>query len=139
MNTDENKQLMRDYMEHVINAKDVSRIHEFLSEDYIEVHDKLREKIPFEEAKKRVLGLYTTFPDFHARIDRQIAEGDWVATCCTITGTHAGVWLNMKPTGKKLEYTLVSVDKIVDGKIAEHGGAANNFIAFLTAGAVKIV
>jgi hypothetical protein len=45
----------------------------------------------------------------------------------------------MKPTGKKLEYTLVAVDKIVDGKIIEHGGAANIFEAYLNAGGIKVV
>lgn len=139
MNTEENKQLMRDYIENVINAKDVSRIAEYISDNYIEVHGKLLEKVGFEEAKKRVLGMYNTFPDFHIRVDRQIAEGEWVATCCTITGTHAGIWLNMKPTGKRLEYTLVAIDRIVDGKIVEHGGAANNFEAFLTAGGIRLV
>jgi len=139
MSTSANKQLMRDYIDHVINAKDVSRIRDYLSEDYIEVHGNMREKVGFEEAKQRVLGMYNTFPDFHIRVDRQIAEGDWVVTCCTITGTHTGVWLNMKPTGKKLEYTVVAVDKVVDGKIVEHGGAANIFEAYLNAGGIKLV
>ena len=139
MKTDKNKQLMRDYIENVINTCDVSKIHEYLSEDYTEVHGKLRETIGPEIAKKRVLGIYNTFPDFHIRIDQQIAEGDWVVTCCTVTGTHSGIWMNIKPTGRNMEYNGVIVDKIVNGKIAEHGGAVNNFDAFLEAGAIQLI
>lgn len=42
-------------------------------------------------------------------------------------GTHKGEWLGMKPTNKKLTFTGVDIDKIVDGKIVEHGGAVNTF------------
>lgn len=139
MSISSNKQLIRDYIQHVINTGNVSKIHEYLSDNYTEVHDKLGEMIDHEEAKNRILGIYNTFPDFHIKVDRQIAEGDWVVTCCTITGTHSGVWMNMKPTGKKLEYKGVIVDKVRDGKIVEHGGAVNNFGAFLAAGAIKLV
>lgn len=59
----------------VINNKDFSRIRDHLSEDYIEIHGNMREKVGFEEAKQRVLGMYNTFPDFHIRVDRQIARG----------------------------------------------------------------
>ena len=139
MSLSSNKQLIRDYIAQVINTKNVSKIHEFISVNYTEVHDKLRETIDHDEAKNRILGLYNTFPDFHVEVDQQIAEGDWVVTCCTFSGTHTGVWMNIKPTGHKMEYTGVIVDKVMNGKIVEHGGAVNNFAAFLKAGAIKLV
>jgi predicted ester cyclase len=139
MKNKSNKQLVRDYIEQVINAKDVSGIRQYLSEEYTEVHGQLREQIGPEGAKARIKGYYNTFPDFHVSIEKQIAEGDWVVTCGMISGTHAGVFLNIKPTGKKLEYTGVIVDKVVDGKIVEHGGVVNNFDVLLEAGAIKLV
>jgi predicted ester cyclase len=45
----------------------------------------------------------------------------------------------MKPTGKKVDITAVNLDRIVNGKIVEHGGAANMFEALLGTGAIKIV
>jgi len=72
-------------------------------------------------------------------INQQITEGDWVATCYTMKGTHSGSWMGIKPTEKLLIVTGVNIDKVVDGKIAEHGGAANLFEGLLDIGAVKIV
>lgn len=139
MESSAKKQIIKEYIQNVINTGNVSIVHDYLSEDYTEVHGKLREKIGIEEAKERVLGYYKTFPDFHIKIEQQIAEGDWVVTCCTVKGTHSGVFLNIKPTGKLLEYNGVIVDKVINGKIVEHGGAVNNFGAFLEAGAIKLV
>jgi predicted ester cyclase len=43
----------------------------------------------------------------------------------------------MKPTGKKLRMTGVDIDKLIDGKIVEHGGAVNTFEALFEEGIIK--
>ena len=45
----------------------------------------------------------------------------------------------MKPTGKAVEISVVNIDRIVNGKIVEHGGAANMLETLLQIGAVKVV
>lgn len=62
-----------------------------------------------------------------------------MATCITARGTHTGSWLGMKPTGKSVAFTGVNINKIVDGRIVEHGGAANLFEPLLEIGALQIV
>jgi predicted ester cyclase len=47
--------------------------------------------------------------------------------------------MGIKPTGKRIEVTGVNIDKIIDNKIVEHGGAANMFDGLLEIGAIKIV
>lgn len=42
-------------------------------------------------------------------------------------GTHEGEWIGIKPTYKKLSFTGVDIDKVIDGKIIKHGGAVNTF------------
>ena len=41
--------------------------------------------------------------------------------------THEGEWTGIKPTHKRLSFTGVDIDKVIDGKIVEHGGAVNTF------------
>lgn len=89
--------------------------------------------------RARVLGVRRTYPDLHITVDQQIAEGDWVATRITARGTHLGSWLNIKPTGKQVVITGVNLDRVVEGRIIEHGGAANMLEALLSIGAVKLV
>jgi len=67
--------------------------------------------------------LHTIFPDLRATVDQQVAEGEWVATHHTLTGTHLapmptpmGVF---PPTGKKVTWRSMSFHRIVDGKIVE--------------------
>ena len=45
----------------------------------------------------------------------------------------------MKPTGKTVEFTGVNVDRVVDGRIVEHGGAANLLGPLLEIGAIQVV
>ncbi len=139
MSTEENKLLVRRYIEEVVNTGDVGRLAEFIAPNYVEVYRNVRYPIGIDGAKKHVLGGRATYPDIHVKIELQIAEGDWVVSQITARGTHKGTWLGMKPTGKVLEFTGVNIDKIMDGRIVEHGGAANLLEPFLEAGAIKVV
>lgn len=51
-------------------------------------------------------------------------------------GTHRGEWWGIRPTGKAIEVTAVNIDRVVDRRIVEHGGAANLLGPLLNAGAV---
>jgi predicted ester cyclase len=135
----DNKTIVREYIEKVINTGDVSLVGAFVSPDYVEVFDNIVYHVGIEGAKDHIAGVRNTYPDLELSIEKQLAEGDWVATCYTMRGTHSGLWMNIKPTGKKIEVTGVNIDKVVNGKIVEHGGAANLFHAFLDIGAIEIV
>ncbi len=46
----------------------------------------------------------------------------------------------MKPTGKRVEITGVNIDRVVDGRIVERGGAANHLLGpLLEIGAIQAV
>jgi predicted ester cyclase len=138
MNTD-NKSLVKDYIELVLNAGDISLIPKYVSPDYVEIYNNKKYPVGIEGAKDHIIGVRNTYPDIKLTINQQIAEGEWVATCYTMSGTHSGSWMGIKPTGKEIMVTGVNIDKIVDGKIVEHGGAANMFEGLLDIGAIKIV
>ncbi|UCC85838.1 MAG: ester cyclase [Anaerolineales bacterium] len=138
MPADENKLIVRRYYEEVVNTGDVTRLAEFISPAYVEVYNNTRHPVGLEGAKQHVLGVRETYPDLHLTIEQQIAEGEWVVTRVTARGTHEGVWLGMRPTGEKLEMTAVNIDRVIDGRIVEHGGAANLLEPFLEIGAIRI-
>ena len=123
-NTD-NKELIRRYIEEIENTGDVSKIHEFISRDYAEIYEGKRYEIGIKGAIDHVKGVRKAFPDLTLTIERQIAEGEWVVTVYSVIGTFQNEWLGMQPTGKPITFTGVNVDRIKDGKLIEHGGAAN--------------
>jgi predicted ester cyclase len=135
---DESKTLVRRYYEEVVNTGNVDQLAEFISPAFVEVHNNTRHPIGLEGAKEHVLGVRETYPDLHLTVEQQIAEGEWVVTRVTARGTHKGVWPGMRPTGEKLEMTAVNIDRVVDGRIVEHGGAANLLEPLLEIGAIRI-
>jgi predicted ester cyclase len=139
MSVEENKALVRRYTEEVVNTGDVDRIDEFISPDYIEVHENTVYPSSLKGAREHVLGVRRTYPDLHLTIEQQIAEGEWVVSRITARGTHLGAWLGMLPTGRPVTICGVNIDRVVGGRIVEHGGAANLLEAFLKIGAVRFV
>ncbi|MBN1186928.1 MAG: ester cyclase [Bacteroidales bacterium] len=135
----QNKLIVKDYIEKVVNTGYIDILQKYISPDYVEVFNNKKHEIGIEGAKEHVTGVRRTYPDLKLYIDKQIAEGEWVATCYTMTGTHSGSWMGMKPTGKKMMVTGVNINRVVNGKIVEHGGAANMFEGFLNIGAIKIM
>ncbi|MBN1507530.1 MAG: hypothetical protein JW955_11830 [Sedimentisphaerales bacterium] len=56
MSTEENKLLIRRYMDEVVNTRDVGRLAEFISPDYVEVYNNVRYSIGLEAGAIRVVG-----------------------------------------------------------------------------------
>lgn len=134
-----NKRIVKEYIENVVNTGNVELIPQFVSSDYVEIYNNKRYAIGIEGAKEHITGVRNTYPDLKLSIEFQIEEGEWVATCYTMRGTHTGLWMGIKPTGKRLELTGVNIEKVVNNKIVEHGGAANMFEGLLEIGAIKLV
>ena len=134
-----NKRLVRRFIEDVVKSGDVTHLAEFVSPDFRETLDTTGQSRGPEGMKRHVLAVRQTFSDLQLTVDRQIAEGEWVATCVTARGTHAGAWIGIAPTGRRVEITAVNVDRVVGGRILEHGGAANMLEALLSIGAVAVV
>ena len=90
--------------------------------------------------KSGALQLYKTlrsaFPDFHAEIHWQLADGDRVTTYKTYHGTHLGEFFGLAPTGRKIQFETVDVMRVRDGKISEHWGVANLFSLMQQLGAL---
>jgi predicted ester cyclase len=139
MSIDENKLLIRRYIEEIINTGNLDKIENFISPDYAEIHQGIKHTIGIKGAKEHILGVRQTYPDLKLTVEQQIGEGEWVATCITARGTHKGSWLGMKPTGKAVVFTGVNINKVIDGKIVEHGGAANLLSQLLEIGAIQVV
>lgn len=136
MNKFDNKTIIRRYIEEIENTGDVSNIREFISEDYVEIYEGKHYKIGIKGATEHVLGVRRVFPDLKLTIENQISEGEWVVTSYFVTGTFMDEWFGMKPTGKPITFTGVNVDRIKDGKIIEHGGAANLLDPLMKAGVI---
>jgi steroid delta-isomerase-like uncharacterized protein len=79
--------------------------------------------------KPGVRHLYTmlrqAFPDFHADIKWQSADGNLVTTYKIYHGTHEGEFLGIPATGRTMHFETVDAMRVVNGKITDHWGVGN--------------
>src|SRR5574339_961430 len=73
-----------------------------------------------EGVEEFVRQFLASFPDLQHRVEEMIAEGDRVAVRFTARGTHTGPWLQFAASGRSIEYTGVTLARIVKDKIVEH-------------------
>jgi predicted ester cyclase len=62
---------------------------------------------------------FAAFPDIHATIDDQIAEGDKVVSRVTFHATHQGEFAGVAPTHQPVHFTEIFIHRLEGGKLAE--------------------
>jgi steroid delta-isomerase-like uncharacterized protein len=137
MSTEQNKALVRQLVEEVINQGNIRMIDEFLIPDFVE-HEELPPGIPpGREAPKALFTmLRSAFPDLKATIEHLIAEGDKVVFHMTWTGTHEGEFMGIPPTGKSISINVIDILGIAEGKFVEHWGVMDSMAMMQQLGVV---
>lgn len=73
-----------------------------------------------EGLKEAVTLFRTAFPDLRYEVHQQVAEGDVVVTRFSATGTHLKPFLGAAPTGRRIAYTGIDINRVRDdGRIVE--------------------
>ena len=133
-----NKNLVETLCKSVFQNHDFSRLDEIMWDDYIHHNEN---DDPFPEGKARFKEfheqIFKAMPDFSYTIKKIVAEGDTVMMYSTVTATHQGEWLGNPPTGNKLNYNVVDIFRIENGKIADHWDVADTLNLFTQVGKIK--
>ncbi|NOY53856.1 MAG: ester cyclase [Deltaproteobacteria bacterium] len=136
--TEKNKEIVRQFIETVINNREESQADQFISPDYIDHNSKSEKPIGIDGLIQHIHAVRSTYPDLKIIVHDQVAEDDMVVSRISITGTHEGNWLRMKPTHKQVAIDAVNINRIKNGLIVEHWGVANTLEALLDIGAIKL-
>src|ERR1043166_3246076 len=75
-----------------------------------------------EGGKARMIELRTAFPDLETTIEQLIAEEDWVAHRMIHRGTHRGEFRGIAPTGRRVEFSSIVMNRFKDGVSVENWG-----------------
>ena len=127
------------FYETVISENQIERMAEFISpECCVKTGEKLI-PVGIEGMKEHIKATRQTYPDYRMKIIKQFCDGDYVISEFIMEGTHKGEWIGIKPTGKQLVFTGVDIDKVIDGLLAEHGGAVNTFETLFEAGMIGAI
>ena len=106
MPIEENKALVRRWVE-LRNAHDV--------DEAIKLWTEHRQ----EGIRSAFNGFTQSFPDLHITIDDMIAEDDKVVCLWHFNATHLGTYGNIPATGNKVNWSVMDLYTIKDGKIAD--------------------
>ena len=117
--------LVRRNVEAVQNGGDFAVFDEIFADDFVD-HTP-QQGVPADKDGVRMLytGLRAAFADFHAEIHWQTIEGNKVTTFKTYHGTHAGDFLGVPATGRKVHFDTIDVFRVRDGRLVDHWGIAD--------------
>src|SRR5918994_6463049 len=118
--SEQNKAMVRKYLEEVFAKGDRDAIPELFAPDYVEHDPASDEEIRGHEGVRRELSIYqSAFSDIEITVEDQIAEGDYVATRATLRGTHVEEFFGVPPTGNRVTVTGTVIQRVSEGKLAE--------------------
>ena len=116
-----NEQLGRRYFETVWNRGDLDALDELLAPHYVNHTPSVPNPPPGAEGLKPIVrAIRQAFPDLHYDIRDVVATDDVVVLRVVMTGTHRGELFGLAPTGRRVEVNQINIERIREGRIAEH-------------------
>ena len=135
----DNKDIVKYFYEVIVSENMLDELSKYISEDCVQ---KIGEKtffIGIDGMKQHLIALKKTNPDYTMKIIRQHVADEYIISEFIMKGTHKGDFAGITPTNKLLEITGIDIDKVIDGRIVEHGGATNTFETFFEHHLIKPV
>ena len=134
-----NKEIIKYFYEVVVSENLLNELPQYISKNCVQKVGANKMFIGINGMRQHLVAVKKTYPDYKMEIVRQFEDGEIVISEFIMRGTHKGEFKGITPTDKIIEMAGVDIDRVVNGKIVEHGGAVNTFDAFLENGLVKPV
>jgi predicted ester cyclase len=121
MSAEENKAIIRRFVEDVWNQANLAAAEELLAADALAPGGRV---VGPQAVRDATIRNAVARPDLHYTIEDLIAEGDRVVVRWTGRGTHRGAWDHpvfghLAPTGNVVTSTGVNIFRLAGGKIVE--------------------
>src|SRR5215204_6594091 len=121
MSAQENKIVSWRLQEEVFGQDKLALVDELLAPDYVShaPGDPELSRGP-EDIKEIVRAYHAAFPDLTFTVEKRVAEGDLVVTRWIARGTHRGEFMGVPPSGRRIEVSGMSMDRISGSRIVEN-------------------
>ena len=119
MSTDQNKQIVRRFVDEIFVQSRAETVDELLADDFVG-HTWPSTGKPKDDLKAAIGMARGALADVRFTIDDLIAEADRVAARITTSARQVGAFMKIPPSGKRYEIEEIHVFRIRDGKVAEH-------------------
>ena len=122
MSAQENKALVRRYIEEVHNKGNLYAVEEFFAVDSIDHNALPGTPSGLSGMKQTHAIIHTAFANINVSIEDMVAEGDKVVVRFTASGIHKGEFMGISTTGRQFTIMEIRIYRIAAGKIVEHWG-----------------
>jgi steroid delta-isomerase-like uncharacterized protein len=119
MSTEQNKQLVRGFIERVINEGDLDAAGDYFAEDVVELEPFPGQQPGLAGVKDVLRGMRGAFPDMRWTVEEQIAEGDKVLTRFAWTGTHEAEFFGVPATRRQVSVQGMVIDRIEAARVQD--------------------
>ena len=120
MSNDENKALFQRVVDELWSGKNPNAADELFAANAPNNIPVAPDLPAGPEGAKALLSMFhTAFPDLTIQVDRVHAMGDRVAGRLFLEGTHSGPFLGVAGSGNKVDFTMIGLFRLENGKIAE--------------------
>jgi steroid delta-isomerase-like uncharacterized protein len=118
---EDNRTAARQWIE-AFNDRDEQREADARTADYIAHAPDSIEPAPLDsDGWTQFLAVFLEgFPDLHLEVEAAAADEAMVAQRILFTGTHTGVFQGLPPTNRQVTFYGIEINRMVDGKVAEH-------------------
>ena len=130
--SDDNKAVVRACLENASQGN-FDALDPIVADDYVLHPEGVR---GVEELKQMVQGYRDALSGLRITIEQQFADGDYVATRSTLRGTHDGDLMGTPPTGKDVEFAMITISRCEGGRIAEEWEIADTVALLAQVGAL---
>lgn len=114
MNANQNKAICRRHYEEVLTDKHIDVVDQIYA-DHIAYGDS--QSMSRDQFKLIATASTVAFPDLKVTVHAQVAEGEFVVTRWSATGTHLGDFMGKGPTGKPVHIKAIHIHQVADGRI----------------------
>ena len=121
MPADQNKAIVLQFYK-AFDDRQIEQALELLAPNFTAHMAGLLEPLNVDEFKQFGMAFYSAFSHGQHYFDEIIVADDKVVTCGTFTATHLGEFQGLPPTGQQIRLSIMHIDRVEDGKIAEHWG-----------------
>ncbi|MGK5114049.1 MULTISPECIES: ester cyclase [unclassified Geodermatophilus] len=125
MTTEENKAVVRRFVEEFKNSGDEAVAAQLRSPDFVNHSAPPGAPRGPEGGPALFRARRTAFPDLAVTVDDMLADGDKVVTRQTFSGTHRGEYLGVPATGRRVSWPVIDIVTVVEGRITEHWAVAD--------------
>ena len=122
MSAEGNKATVRRLMKESLGGGKPELVDDLLDPDFVRCDPYIEagEVRGTQTVKENIVWFRNAFPDLRCTVEEQVAEGDRVVSRWTLRGTHEGDFFGVAPTGNRVEFTGIQIDRFDEsGKIVE--------------------